>query len=611
MTDSIPSDVAAKLVKLVAEGVSIRGASDAVGISHTHGGRIVREAQKRGPIAGFVAPSASAPFSGDPKQSAPDIPPPNYGGDQPPPSGTYSYTNGYSGHTFKAFGSPLAFEGFSLERVRNAIAMHRQGIFIESSALSVAILSYGPVLAALGQRVAPILGLPRKIRMGTRGLSRVLGAEVEKQLAPRAGLTDSPYFPNTLWGSGAIEDAMMGFHVLQHVDGDPDPVTGVRPRYTRLWPTWAVQYYRYRKTFVAITTEGPVDILNDGKFTLVADSIEPHFTGAIVALGEEAFDGKSTQRARAAYIERYGNPKWIGTMPLGTGVRTPEGQAFFAALATLRGPDGYGVLPNGATYKLEGLTGQTSAVFKDALESNWQYVAAILLGSDGTMTRGTGVYSAPIFAGVRRDLVDRGLKMAVRGANQGHVAPWLALNYAASIEAAKGWIDPVLDIPLPDPDSDARIKSYSDRVISFHKIVQAERLAGFEITKERVAQLAAALDIDPPTLSTQAVSRIGLAPTDMARVVTVNEARRGAGLDPLPATDDRGEKFITEIAADIGQAVAGVPEASEEKPAEGSGAPPDATQGASEMASPASKEGGTATGGNNGGALENETGGSE
>jgi hypothetical protein len=618
-TPPVDAATRARALERYAAGQSTHAIAKEIGISHATVNRFVRDAVHDFSAFSRVASetpaaSASAPFDGDPKQPPANIPPPNYGGDQPPPSGEYSYTNGYSGHTFKAFGSPLAFEGFTLERVRNAIAMHRQGIFIESSALSIAVLSYGPVLAALGQRVAPILGLPRKIRMGTRGLSRVLGAEVERQLAPRAGLTSSQYFPDTLWGSGAIEDAMMGFHVLQHVDGDPDPVTGVRPRYTRLWPTWAVQYYRYRKTFVAITTEGPVDITNDGKFTLVADSIEPHFTGAIVALGEEAFDGKSTQRARAAYIDRYGNPKWVGTMPQGTAARTPEGQAFFAALATLRGPDGYGVLPNGATYKLEGLSGQTSAVFKDALESNWQYVAAILLGSDGTMTRGTGVYSAPIFAGVRRDLVDRGLKMAVRGANQGHVAPWLALNYAASIASAGGWIDPVLDIPLPDPDSDARIKSYSDRVLSFHKIITAERSAGFEVTEERVAQLSAALDIDPPSLSTQAVSRIGLAPTDMAKVVTVNEARGSAGLPPLPTTDERGEKFISEIAADIGQAVAGAPEPEGELPEGGSeGEPPDgstaAQQGPAEMASPASKEGGTATGGQNGGALENETAG--
>jgi hypothetical protein len=404
----------------------------------------------------------------------------------------------------------------------------------------------------------------------------------------------------------------MGFHVLQHVDGEPDPITGVRPRYTRLWPTWAVQYYRYRRTFVAITTDGPVDILNDGKFTLVADSIEPHFTGAIVALGEEAFDGKATQRARAAYIERYGNPKWIGTMPLGTAVRTPEGQAFFDAIRTLRGPDGFGLLPNGATYKLEGLSGQTSTVFKDALESNWQYVAAILLGSDGTMTRGTGVYSAPIFAGVRRDLVDRGLKMAVRGANQGHVAPWLALNYAASIEAAKGWIEPVLDIPLPDPDSDARIKSYIGRVEDFHKVISLERANGFEITQERIEQLATALDIDPPTISDKPVSRIGLAPTDMARVVTVNEARGSAGLDPLPPEDDRGEKFITEIAADIKQAVAGADEPEAESgsgQAEGDAKPEgaaDAQQGPGEMTQEKTASG---TGGNNGGALENGTAG--
>jgi len=479
------------------------------------------------------------PYTGGPQAPA-DMPPMALMVDQPrPPPATFTFDPRYHGHTFQSFSAPVAFDGWTLKRARDAVSMHRQGYFLESSSLAIVLLSFAPVLAATGQRLSPALALPRKVKCGTRGLSRILGEKVEKQIAPSAGLLPSPYFPPTLWGSTGFDLAFMGFSVWQHAYGDPDPESGVRMCYTRRWPSWAASYYRYRRQFVAMTSEGPIDIVSgDGKWTIIADSEEPHFMGAIVALHEEVLAGIFDKRALSSYIDKYGNPKWIAEMPPGTGVRTPEGDAAFEAIATIRGPDGFGVVPNGMKVNLEGLTAGASTVVKDALDSHWQYIAAALLGSDGTMTRGTGVYSSPIFAGVARNLVDRDLRAVVRGANAGHIAPWLAFNYAASIEGAAGWIDPVLDIPLPDPDADARIKSYSERVKSFHEIIEQES-KWFVLTGERVEQLAKSLEIEPPVLNLRRVDAGGLllTPSAMESVVTVNEARDSQGLKPLLLSD--------------------------------------------------------------------------
>jgi len=492
----------------------------------------------------------SLPFSGNPQAPA-NTPPAGYGNDQPAPPQRRAYDPRYHGHTYQSFSAPLAFEGWDLSRVRNALALHNQGNFVESSSLALKVLCFPPVMAALGQRMAPALALPRHIRAGDRGLSRVLGLAVEAQLTPRDGLYPSSVFPATLYGSTQFDLAMLGFSVWQHAFGEPDQDTGIRPLYTRRWPTWAVQYYRYRRTYVALTTDGPVDILNDGKFTLVADNEEPHFFGAILALAEEALDGLSTRRARASWIDKYGSPKLIAIMPQGTAPNTPEGDAMLEALATIRAPEGFGALPHGTEFDAVSIQAGQSTVLNDALASNWQNVAATLLGSDGTMTRGTGVYSAPIFAGVRRDLVDRDLKGITRGINQGHIGTWLAYNYAQTIAANRGeWIQPVLDIPLPDPDADARIKSYADRMKSFHEIIEKERGANFEMTQERVNQLAKSLEIDAPTLAPvdKQVSRIELAPTDIAKVVKVSEARASQGLPPIG--DERDDKTIAEMDAD-------------------------------------------------------------
>ncbi|MEQ9325177.1 MAG: hypothetical protein RIF41_38785, partial [Polyangiaceae bacterium] len=513
-------------------GLSRRAIGKEVGISHTTVGRIL-----------------AAPFDGEP-QRAPNIPPPKRNVDQPPPPPTeVNFDPRYHGHTFRASAPPVAIDGWDLERIRDAVTLHDQGFFFESSALAVVSTRFGPVFAALGQALAPALGLPRYIRGGDRGLSRILREEVEEQLAPRSGLSPSPYFPPTLWGAMQFDLAQMGFTVLQHVHGDEDPVTGVRRIYSRRWPTWAVQEDKYRQTDQAITLDGPVDIINgDGKFTLIGDTVEPHLDGAIRALGTEVLDGVLVKQARASYIDRYGNPKWVVKMPPDVQTNSPKGQSFFAAVQTIQGPDGVGVFPNGTEYEAVQMTSQQSSVFKDALDNVWQYVAAILLGTDGTMSPSTGVYSAPIFAGVRRDIVQRRLMAMVRGVNSGHIAPWLVFNYATSIEMASGWTEPALDIPLPDPQADARIKSYAERVMLLPQIVKAERDAGFLVDQVRVNHLAERLDIEAPTLAEEKTAtgwNVTLAPTTQEKLLRVDEARQALGGDKVG--DERGDLFISEL----------------------------------------------------------------
>lgn len=578
-----------KLIRLHREGVPVNTAARISGVPKTTAARIVAQsdAAADGP-ASARAGSSPVPYSGGPQPPA-NIPRAAYDSDQPRPPPPFAYDPRYHGHTFRSYAAPLSFAGFTLERVRAAIENHRQGLFLESSSLAIAILSFPPVLAALHQRIAPILALPRRILGGTSGLSLALANAVESQLAPRSGLLPPPYFPTTLWGATVFDLAFEGFAVWQHAYGPPDPITGVQMVYTRRWPTWAVQYYRYRRTFVAITSDGPVDILNDGKFTLVADSEEPHFLGAIVALGEEALDGKSNQRARASWIERYSNPKLVGEMPPGVAPRSPEGDLFFDALGTLRGPDGFGIIPNGAKLTWQGLVASQSTAIKDALDSNLMNVSLALLGQNGTTTS-QGVYASPMFKDVARTVVDRDLNAIVRAANQGHVAPWLECNYAASIAAERAagtWTEPVLEVPLPDPDADARIKSYGERLAALTKHLTEARAAGIVVDQPYVNRCAVQFEVEPPTLaaaSATPIARLDLAPTDIAKVVRVDEGRASQGLPPVG--DERGDMMIAEVGTTVAAeqaagAAAGQPTRPDGAAQSTGSAQPDAPQGES------------------------------
>lgn len=289
--------------------------------------------------------------------------------DQSPSSPThYTFRPGYSDHVYQQFSAPLAFDGFGLDRVRNACSLHRLGNFYESSALMVAILGFAPVLAALQQRVAPILALSRHVHGGDKGLAKLVAGEVREALVPEAGLEPSPFLPPELWGTIGAQLALMNFAVLQHIDGDPDPVTGVRPRYTRTWPPWALQWYRSPRKLLALTSEATVEVCNDGKFTLVADEEEPYLASPLLALGDEALAGKLTQEQRLSWQAFFGNPKLWATPPEKLATHGEGGDAFYSAVVDgIYGPEGRGVLPYGSRLEAVSISGEGSGAFKDAL----------------------------------------------------------------------------------------------------------------------------------------------------------------------------------------------------------------------------------------------------
>lgn len=478
-------------------------------------------------------------------RSQANAPPINWRQDQPPASpARHVFSPGYSDHQFQQFSAPITFEGFGLDRIRNAVAMHRLGNFYESCALMVAILGFAPVLAALQQAIAPILALPRHIHGGDKGLSRLVASEVEEQLVPRSGLLPSPYLPPALWGTMAIYLRMLGFCVLQHVDGEPDPETGVRPRYTRIWEPWAVQWYRSPRKVIALTTEGPVEITNDGKFTIVCDEQEPYLSAAVLSLGEETFHGKITQDARMSFLDFFGKPKLWATPPPKVSTHGEDGAALWASVQTIFGPDGHGLLPNGSSLDAVSISGEGSKAFQEALVDAIIHVYMVLTGSAGTIGAGGATGAGPYQPqkggpwNVRHDLIARPTIAIVRALNQGHIAPYCEMNYGDAIARAKragAWTYPVLDIPIPAPDREERIASTIARYKALSEQITAERAAGAIVDQDRVSKLASEFEVQPPMLAdgTPQGGEIFGYHLD-AGIVADDEVRARLGLPPLP-----------------------------------------------------------------------------
>lgn len=491
----------------------------------------------RVPIVGAAVArfSTAAPFSGA-SQSPANIPPSAYQTDQPiAPQGEPSFRAGYHDHTFSSSAAPMWFGGRTVDVARADIEMHDSGTsFLGSSILAIASTRFAPVFTALGVRCAPAIALPRQVDGGPRGLARLVRGEVEDQLCPRAGLLPSPCFPSTLWGAIAIDLALMGFAVLQHVYGPPD-ARGVRRIYTRRWPTWAVYYAAYRRTYVALTNEGPVDILNDGKFTLIGKTDTPHLQGAIRALMMPVLDGVQVVQARAQWIDRFSDPKFIATLPPDIAARSDVGKALFAAIQTIRGPGGWGVVPNGTIVKAVGLEAKASACFKDALESDNGYIGAILTGIDANSN--VGVYKPKEFWGVLRSTVGDDLAAINRGINQGHVYPYTIFSYEEGIRADRErgtWVDPVLSTPLPDPEKDARVKADNDRAAMLEDRIAKRREVGIVTTQDDADAMADALDTPRVVLADVKIKGQIYEWHVVQKQVAVDEVRERVGLPALP-----------------------------------------------------------------------------
>ena len=503
----------------------------------------------------------------------------DYTRDHPSAPRSFEFQAGYSDHVFEQFSSPLAFDGFDLDRIRSAVSQHRQGYYYESSTMMFALMSFAPILAALEQAIAPILALPRHIHGGEKGLAKLVASELREMLVPEAGLLPSPYFAPALLGTMAIYLRFMGFCVLQHVDGDPDEETGVRPRYTRIWEPWAVRKMRTPRKWLAVTSEGEIEIKNDGKFTMLIDENEGDLTGAIVALGPEALAGKITQDARNSFLDFFGKPKLWVMAPEKVATVGEAGAAFQASLEIMYGPDGRAVFPHGSQVDAVGISGQGSKAFQDGLLDVIIHCFMVLTGSAGTIGSGGPTGAGPYQPqkggtwNVRHDLIARPTICIVRGINQGVNAPYCDMNYGDAIARAKRsgvWQYPCLHVPIPAPDRDDRIASLVKREEARTAIIDARRTSGIQVDQEEADHIADDLELRHVPLVSNARSPIEEWHVQQ-KVAAIDEAREDVGLEPLPNGAGSPQKLADDHARGLDKT--GQVKVAEDKPAEEGGTP--------------------------------------
>ena len=306
-------------------------------------------------------------------------------------------------------------------------------------------------------------------------------------------------------------------------------------------------------------TEVPI-IHGDGRWLIIAKhEHEPFKQEACVIPGSLLWGMRGFGlRDWAKGSKAHGNAKMFGELPEGVALQdaegelTPEAKAFIELLQSMMGGDVLaGIRPAGSKTEFVSNTSTNWQVFTELVTNRDRAAARIYLGTDGTLGSPGGAPGVDVKAlfGVATTKVQGDLTALERGILTGTIEPWAAINFGDSTLA------PARRYMMPDADAEAVHANLASRLENFHTAIERLRKNGFEVKQDTVEALAVRFDVPVPMLpiETTKAPSITLAPTDLARVVSVNEARASAGLGPLVlptgAKDPDGLLTVEEFAA--------------------------------------------------------------
>lgn len=335
---------------------------------------------------------------------------------------------------------------------------------------------------------------------------------------------------------------------------------------------WPLEHVRYNPSTCTLETRtrdnGTVTITHgDGRWIVFRKfGLAPWTQDACVLPGSfiwAAHAGGVSDWAGASYS--HGQPKTVGMLPEGvplgdrdnTALLSPEATAILSTLATLAAGDSTaGVLPHGAEAKLL-FNGSTAwQVFKELILDRSKAAMRIYCGTDaalGSQGGAPGVDVASLFS-VASTRIQGDFEALERGYLEGMVEPWAVLHGIGRADA------PALVYEMPDVDGDRRAAQEATAIERLATSVKALKDSGMSVTQDVVTSLATVLTVSVPcnlaAEETRAVP-LQLAPTDVARVVKVKEARIAQGLPAL--NDSRDDLFISELEAATKAATAAPP----------------------------------------------------
>jgi hypothetical protein len=437
-------------------------------------------------------------------------------------------------------GSVAEIGGWSLARIRDARDQQLVGQFRLAAALATAMRTDDALFTAYENRLAPqrCIGVELVPASGRRGAS--VAAEAEALFGQNGVGVRTETLADI---NGCLANHGIAFGVNRWNPRDDGSRVDVE---MHTWPIEHVRWFPQMRCFQATMFDGSlVPIVHgDGRWVIFTKhEIEPWTQEACVLPGALVWAAHAfAQLDWAKGSKSHGDAKFIGELPEGTSLMQTDGSLTAEALAMVDllkdlagGATQAGIRPAGSKVDLVTNTSTAWQVWSELALSREKAAARIYLGTDGTLGASGGAPGVDItqLFGVATTKVQGDLSCIERGLLTGVSEPWTAINFGDSSLA------PFRRYLMPDSDANAERDAYAKRLANFHTAIEKLRANGFTVDQAIVDDLAKRFDVTAPQLPEKATSApsITLAPTDIARVVTVNEARASAGLNALARPD--------------------------------------------------------------------------
>lgn len=433
---------------------------------------------------------------------------------------------------------------WDLEAIRGARDDQMLGIFSQPVRLAEAMRTDDALFTAYHNRLAPQSAIGAELIScgGTRGDAAQRKA-LASVIAPRTVLTG-------IHGTLANHGLAIGYNERDTADDG----TAVHMRLTE-WPLEFVRWNNYTEQLETRVRDGgaPVPIVHgDGTWTVFRKFHEKPWTQEACLLPGALIWASHANGVRdwASSSMSHGQAKIMGELPAGVALQnenglTPEARMFLSMLQDMiSGEMGAGIRPAGA--KTDFLANGSTAwqVFSELIMNREKAAARVYLGTDamlGSQGGAPGVDIATLF-GVASTKIQGDLWAIETGLRTGLYEPWTAINFGDSRYA------PALVYQMPDPDAEQRSTQQAAKRDRLSDTIKRMKEEGFVVDQSTVDKLATEYSVFPvPQLAAgdKKVTPLTLAPTDVAKVVRVREARASQGLEPFG--DERDNMTITEL----------------------------------------------------------------
>jgi hypothetical protein len=440
----------------------------------------------------------------------------------------------------------LSSTEWSIERVRCAVDAQMRGEFREAVRLAEVMKKDDAMFVAFHNRIAPQFAIETELVSA----SGARGAATAKRAQGSCIVTKSVLA--SLHGTLADHGIAIGY-VEQETNAE-----GTRTDF-RL-TEWPLEHVKYNTSTELLTTHtkdgGAMQIIThgDGRWIVFRKFyVEPWKKEAAVLPGGMVWAAHQYCLVDwAAAARSHGRAKVLGTLPEGfaladeAGALTPEAQSFLEVLSeVLEGEAGAGMKEFGAEADFISNPSNAWQVFSELAADRTKAGARIYLGTDailGSVGGAPGIDISTLFQ-VAATKLEGDFGALEEGLYSGLYQPWAAVNEGDSRNA------PRLRYCRPDPDKAQTVDQIDKRRAAFSARVKELKEMGAIVDQAVINKLAAEYKIDPPQLApiASAAVPLTLAPTDVAKAVTIDEIRRSQGLPPLGTP--RGAMTLDQAAA--------------------------------------------------------------